>query len=55
MEGCEELSHDGDDCLEGCLSPLDKVIGEGLESRVVASGGHCGHEESVSQEAVAGL
>ncbi len=55
VEGNEELSHDGNDCLERCFAALDELISEGFECWVVASGGHSRHEESFPEEAIAGF
>ena len=54
MDGDEQLSHDGDEGLDGFLASGDQMQGEGFEVGLPAASDQSGHVEGRAQVLVAG-
>ena len=54
-DGVQELAHDGDQGLEFFFAPVEQMVIEGAQMRIVLHGDQGGHIESAAQVAVAGL
>ena len=46
----DEFSHGSGECDDGFFTICDEALIEGFEFRVMLCGGHCGHEEGLSED-----